>query len=554
MLGITFRRWNWIDNAVIPLAAMVMTASWGYPLFASFMRSPATGVRNPGFSFWLCIGLLVGGYLAGRLASENTMGIVIVIIGGLAAIVISLLLTVPSEGEPIDVWFLELFRFVERGRETGEILPVPLVIIILTTVLWTRGVRLASVRQSGAVSAFTVGLVAMTGLLLVSELLPEDVGASTASGVLGTLASGLAPLFLISVPAAIVFTVLAPALGEWATTAGEVSMVAGLLFLNLIMPFGPSAGQMVGWLLLFLASGLATLALISVSTTLQEQQRLTGIHLRVDRYWVLIMLVVVGIILVGGLMIGQILAPQTVLRILSLLLPIWRFVREILLYIILVFAYLFFSLIEPLLAGLQQRDARDIATLVSPVQPESMEELTREATEIPPIFGIILQVILILGALGVIALLFYLAARSREGRARDADEVLETRETILSADLLQEQLRGLWNALRRRRRQSIFVDLGPVGDPRRLVREMYQRVLALAMDRDRPRQKQQTPETYSPTLASLCPEEQASVEELTRVYAVARYGTAPPTDAEVQTARAAFERIQSALRRTEEPM
>ncbi len=554
MLGITFRRWNWIDNGVIPLAAIMMTASWGYPLFSSFMRNPATGIRNPGFSFWLCIGLLVGGYLVGRLASGNTMGIVIVIIGGLAAIVISLLLTVPSQGEPIDVWFLGLFQFVERGRETGEILPVPLVIIILTTVLWARGVRLASVRQSGAVSAFVVGLVAMTGLLLVAELLPPDVGARAPSGFLGTLASGLAPLFLISVPAAIVFTVLAPALGEWATAAGEISMVAGLLFLNLIMPFGPPTGQMVGWLMLFLASGLATLALISVSTTLQEQQRLTGIHLRVDRYWVMIMLVVVAAILIGGLLVGQVLAPRTVLRILALLLPLWRFVRQILLYIILVFAYLFFSLIEPLLADLQQRPARELPALLSPVQPESMEELVEEAAEVPPFFGILLQVILVLGALGVIALLFYLAARSREGRMRDTDEVLETRESILSADLLQEQLRGLWDALRRRRRQSLFVDLGPVDNPRMVVRQMYQRVLALAMDRDRPRQKQQTPETYSPTLASLCPEEQGSVEELTHVYAVARYGTAPPTDAEVQIAEAAFERIRSALRSHDETM
>ena len=85
MLGITFRRWNWIDNGVIPLAAIVMTATWGYPLFSSFMRDPSTGIRNPGFSFWLCIGLLVGGYLAGRLASDNAMGIVIVVVGGFIA-------------------------------------------------------------------------------------------------------------------------------------------------------------------------------------------------------------------------------------------------------------------------------------------------------------------------------------------------------------------------------------------------------------------------------------------------------------------------------------
>jgi hypothetical protein len=551
MLGITFKRWNWIDDGVIPLAAILMTASWAYPLFSSFMRSPQTGVQNPGFGFGLCLGLLVAGYLAGRLASQNTMGIVIVVVGGLTAILVSLMLIVPSDGEALQTWFVGMFHFVERSSQTGEILPAPLVTIILATVLWVRGVRLASIRQNGAANAFVVGIVAMAGLLLVSAILPSGTGsaASSGSGTLSTLATGLAPLFLISIPVAIVLTILAPALGEWATTGGEIAMVSGLLFLNLILPFGPSAAEMMGWLLLFLASGLATLALASVSNTLQEQERLTGIQLRVDRYWVLIMLLVVATVLVGGLLLGQIIAPRTVLRALSLLLPIWRVIRQVLLYVIFIFAYLFFSLIEPLLADLQQRPARETPALPSPVQPESLGDVTRQAAEFPPIFSTILQVILILGVIGIIGLLFYLAARSRERRARESDEIIETRETVLSVDLLREQLRGLWDALRRVGRESFFVDLGPESDPRRAVREMYQHVMDLAIKRDLPRQKQQTPATYSPTLASLCPEEHTSVEELTQIYAVARYGMVPPTEAQVRSAREAFARIESALRR-----
>ena len=136
MLGITFKRWNWIDDGVIPLAAILMTASWAYPLFSSFMRSPQTGVQNPGFGFGLCLGLLVAGYLAGRLASQNTMGIVIVVVGGLTAILVSLMLIVPSDGEALQTWFVGMFHFVERSSQTGEILPAPLVTIILATVLW----------------------------------------------------------------------------------------------------------------------------------------------------------------------------------------------------------------------------------------------------------------------------------------------------------------------------------------------------------------------------------------------------------------------------------
>jgi hypothetical protein len=354
-------------------------------------------------------------------------------------------------------------------------------------------------------------------------------------------------LFLITIPAAVLFTLLAPALGTWASTAGEVSLVAGILFLNLIMPFGPDPRSLLGWLLLFLASGLATLALVSVATTLREQERLTGIHLRMDRYWVMIMLAIVSAVLLAGLIVGQIVAPRAILRLLSLFRPIWWVIRQVLLYIILIFAYLFFSLFEPLLAEIEQRPARPALTLLSPVEAESMEELARESAELPPAFVTFMQIVLILGFLAVIAMVFYIAIRRLEKRELVQDEIVETRETILSSDLIQEQLQGLLEALRRRRKPPFFDDLGSLADPRRAVREMYQKVLARAIRLDAPRHKQQTPTTYRPTLADLCPEQRASVDELTRVYTIARYSVDPPTSGEVEKARAAFEHVDGAL-------
>lgn len=550
MLGSVWRRWNWLDDGLIPLAGIAMTAAWCYPLFVTFLRSPQTGVLAPGFSVWLCMGITLAGFLVGRLASQNRMASVIVVVGGMVAILVALLLIVPSSGYDIEEWFIGLFRFGERGRLTGELIPVPLVIIVLVSVLWMRGLRLAGLQREAAVGSFVVGTVALGGLLLMSELLPPDVGSDvqTRTDLVDTFARGMAPLFLLSIPMAVVFLLLASIFGDWASTAGEISLVVGVLFLNMIMPFGPSSSRLVGWLLLFLASGLALLALMSVSSTLREQERLIGVRLKPDRYWVIIMLAVVGAVLLLGLVLGQVFVPSILLGVLSLLRPIWWLVRTALLYIILVFAYLFFALLEPLMASLEGRPARPLGTLVSPVEPVPMEELAQETSAMPVWFGTMLQVILVLGAVMTVALLFYMAIRRRDKRTVAlSDDVIETRETILSVDLIQEQIRGLLDSLGRRRKQPYFADLGPPGDPRRKVREMYQKLLAYAIRHNAPRQRQQTPDSYRPTLAQLWDGQETAVETLTRLYHRVRYGDKLPDEDELAAVQAAFTGIESTL-------
>ena len=96
MPGTALKRWNWLEDALIPLAAALMQAAWVYPLFAIFTRNTVTGEQNPGFTFWLCLGVTLAGVVAGKMASRNNAGVVIVAVGGFAAIWIALLLTVPT--------------------------------------------------------------------------------------------------------------------------------------------------------------------------------------------------------------------------------------------------------------------------------------------------------------------------------------------------------------------------------------------------------------------------------------------------------------------------
>jgi hypothetical protein len=259
------------------------------------------------------------------------------------------------------------------------------------------------------------------------------------------------------------------------------------------------------------------------------------------------MVVLVVAVIVTGLAIGQLVAPESVLALLGILRPIWRLIREVFLLILIAFAYLFFSLLEPLLAELQNRPSQQPTMFMSPVEAESMEDLVEQAAEIPPIFSTLLQILLIAGAVGIIALLFYAAFRRREQRALAlGDEVVETRENVLSLDLLQEQLKGLLDGLRRRR-QSFFVSLDEHGDPRITIRAMYQKILAHAIAQRRPRGKQQTPHSYRPTLSELHPGRTSAIETLTRLYALARYGGEPPTGEQVAQAREAFSAVQPDL-------
>jgi hypothetical protein len=331
-----------------------------------------------------------------------------------------------------------------------------------------------------------------------------------------------------------------------------MAITIGVLALSLVLPVGPRVELLGGWSLLFIASGLTTLALNGVLHTLRGQAQKTGIVMRVDRYWAMTVFGVVTVVLVAGLLIGQIISPGMIAQVFGWLKPIWTALGRVIMFLILVLAYLFFALFEPLLAGMQSREARTGPRIFeSPVRLEDLEDLARDPVEIPPLFGQIVRIVLIVGFVALLIWFFVRAVRKRSKGTESSDEVLETRETILSLDLLRSQLNGLLNGLRGRRAPPLFVELDAVQEPRLLVRELYQRVLARAIELDLPRRREQTPARYRRSLLYLCSTEseqvRQAVETLTAVYEVARYGVEPPTDEQVRAAQDAFAQIDAAL-------
>jgi hypothetical protein len=551
MLGTAWKRWNWLEEGVIPLAATLMHAAWAYPLFDLFARNTVTGDQNPGFSFWLVLFVLIGGVIAGKLASRNRLGFVIVAVGGLAAIWIALLLSIPVGSAGIDQWFDNVLLQVQMGSSEA-IVPIPFVVGFAAAFLWWRGVRIASEGHVETIGSFAAGVAALIGLFLLSRILPSELGQAP-SQTLENVASVFAPMaFLGACVIALFFAFFGRALGEIAMVITQLAITGGLLALALVLPVGPQVESLGGWSLLFVASGLITLALDGVLHTVRDQAERTGSPLRVDRYWAMTVVSVVAAVLVAGLLIGQIISPGIIAQAFGWLRPIWRMLGRVLMFLILVLAYLFFGLFEPLLAGLEGRERRNEPRIFdSPVQFEDLGDLAREPVQIPPILGHIIRVTLIVSAVALLVWFFVRAVRKRTERVEKPDEVPETRETILSLDLLRAQLSGLLSGLRGKQEPPLFADLGSEQDPRRTIRELYQKVLARAIALEVPRRRGQTPRRYQSSLRYLCSTESDSVRQaveiLTASYEVARYGVEPPTPDQVQAAQDAFTQIDAAL-------
>jgi hypothetical protein len=436
--------------------------------------------------------------------------------------------------------------------------PVPFVVGLAATFLWWRGVRIATEEHGETVGAFAAGVIALIGLFLLSRFLPSELG-QVRSKALDDIATILAPMvFLGACLVALVFAFTSRALGELAMVITQLAVTVGVVALALVLPLGPRLETLGGWSLLFIASGLTTLALSGVLHTLRSQAQQTGIVLRVDRYWAATVVSVVVAVLIAGLIIGQIISPGMIAQAFGWLRPIWRALGRVLMLLIFILAYLFFGLFGPLLASIRdggrQAEARPFQ---SPVQLEDLEEMVRDPLQIPPIFGQIVRIVLIVSAIALLVWFFLRAVRRRVDAEERQDEVLENRESILSVDLLRSQLDGLLRGLRGRRAPPLFVDLGPDQDTRRIVRELYQKVLARAVELDTPRKRGQTPGRYQRSLLYLCSTESEqvrnAVETLTGVYEVARYGVEPPNADQVQAAQEAYAQIDAALHSRSSP-
>jgi len=299
---------------------------------------------------------------------------------------------------------------------------------------------------------------------------------------------------------------------------------------------------------------MTALALSSLEAARSSRQRRPETELKLDRYWLVSVVSVIAGLLALGLFVSAFIAPETVIRAFSWVSGPLSVLGQLLYYGLYVIAYLAFLILEPLIYWLRRQFA-----ILGPREPlqvldfqRQLEEIARgQPTGIPPAFAEAFRWIGLMALILAIAMAFALALR-RFG-AQEMDEVVETRELILSRDLLADQLSRWWHRwLRRLRRASVtalspFLSLEGEPDTRRAIRAIYQALLSTAGERGLPRARGQTPIEYRDILGELFPNTPGALDTITDEYVQARYSPDVPTVEQAERARQAWEELQAAL-------
>jgi hypothetical protein len=154
-----------------------------------------------------------------------------------------------------------------------------------------------------------------------------------------------------------------------------------------------------------------------------------------------------------------------------------------------------------------------------------------------------LTTIIVVIIVAVILLTWY---KLRKDREEGADE---SRESILSAGALANNLRAMFQAGRDRLSQLAgLVDqygLGAQLLSAFTIRRIYANLVRLATKAGYPRLESQTPYEYRTTLQEVFPGRERDVAQITDAYVSAHYGQLPDNREELQQIRDCWDRIRS---------
>ncbi|MBX3014013.1 MAG: DUF4129 domain-containing protein [Caldilineaceae bacterium] len=313
---------------------------------------------------------------------------------------------------------------------------------------------------------------------------------------------------------------------------------------------------------LLFTAGMVALAFSSLKITMGLDralglgQRRVSSSPALSRYWLISVTVTVATLVGGGLGLGALIAPEQLARLLTAIQlvvnTIGRVIGTILLwigYLLFLVAYYIALLLEPLIrrlfTTLEESPLMELAGL--PEDAPTMQEVVTNPTVIPDSYRWLALAVFVL----VVLVLFALAVRRL--RTTPATAVDEVRESILTADLLQDQLASLWERWfgRRQGEADPFLSLAGEEEARRRVRTLYQQLLARATALGQGRRPAATPTEYQHAVQLPATDVAAPLAALTTAYHQARYAPDAPTAHVVAAAQAAWATIESQITTTE---
>lgn len=341
---------------------------------------------------------------------------------------------------------------------------------------------------------------------------------------------------------------------------GVIALVP-LLVLNSLLA-ALSSAQLLGALLLFFGLGLSGLALTSLRH-LRQQQRTSGLAaLALNRQWLMLSAVVIGLVLGAGLITARWVAPEALQRLAAALAVMAQSLAVtvgFLLGPLVAWLTALLALGLPGLSGFLERFITYLALVILRLQSLLAVLIQLVSVGLPRVFkagplgrllaspafqaGLRWAGLLVVVALAV--LVFWLAMRRLWGPP--SGDVDEQRDSVLSGQLLLAQLRGLFR--RRPRRPAVAPDYlalsGAPDDARRIIRQTYQAMLEWARSLRLPRAAGQTPRAYAQMLAGAVPEGHDAIDLLTQAYVLARYAAEMPSLEQARRAEGALARLKA---------
>ncbi len=344
------------------------------------------------------------------------------------------------------------------------------------------------------------------------------------------------------------------AVANWPQQFLERSFGVGVIGLALLFAVNQSnpliaPGEAVSTTVALFGAGLGALALVSFENARSYHEGATGTRLALNRYWLITIASVIGVILAAGLVAATLFSPgvyDSLGRATRGLLDGLTFVVA---YALAVLAALVALIVFPIMQALLH--------FGRPGAPDEIIEfsnsgtVTDQADQAVQLFadnpGLaaarqILFFVLLLVVVGLV--LWWSVRRLGQLNRRDSDEV---RDSIATPELLWGQLKQFLNRRKPAAAEVVpYLALaGPGDDPRLIVRRAYQAMLEWARTVTQSRAAGQTPASYGEALARAMPQGRAAIHTLTGAYERARYGAEPPSLDEARTAQGALNELQA---------
>lgn len=483
--------------------------------------------------------------------------------------VLGLLLPV-SLGLMTASWAGALLAVFSVRATTGELIPPPVIVLFLW---WLGGwfvtrwslLQPWAERRGGQIVAVGGLLAVLLGLWALYLRPAYDLwdvrwlGALWDMGI-AQVGSGLTVPLLSAIAGVLLWWrgIVAgrePYIGYDAVYRGFGTGVVAWMVVLMVAGSGGRAG-LGSQVLLFFLAGLSGLALASLESAQRSAREQAGVHLGVNRFWLVAVGSVILTILALGILLGTLLAPASIAQRLGVFGPVVNALAQVVYLLFYAVVYILFLILGPIIEFLRPRSP----SAPPPIQPDPFESFRREMERAaqdsqanPPGWALALvQALLVLAVL--LAVLFFLARAFRRLRALDAEGVEEIRESVGSWALLWAQLAELLRRLRRQRVRAatsspfLPLEVAPGEDGRLSVREAYRRLLTLARERGYPRTRPQTPYEYRATLKRAFPDNPDEVEAMTEAYVAARYGPTPPPETLISRVNRAWQAIWSRIK------